>query len=99
MFDIIVEVVQEEREVEHTVSLYKPRHLLKTEYTNKKNLYGYNNNNYLDEDIPIMCFDPYKITFFGYDIFQVYTKSSGKFNIPHYLFDNIALLLHKHPWN
>ena len=30
----------------------------------QKNLYGHNNNNYLDEDVPIMCFDPRKITFF-----------------------------------
>ena len=30
-------------------------------------LYGHNNNNYLDEDMPIMCFDPRKITFFCYD--------------------------------
>ena len=27
----------------------------------KKKLYGHNNNNYLDEDIPIICFDPHKI--------------------------------------
>ena len=30
----------------------------------EKKLYGHNNNNYLDEDVPIMCFDPRKITFF-----------------------------------
>ena len=39
----------------------------KKEVCNKmkqKNLYGHNNNNYLDEDVPIMCFDPRKITFF-----------------------------------
>ena len=30
----------------------------------KIKLYGHNNNNYLDEDVPIMCFDPRKITFF-----------------------------------
>ena len=100
MFDIVVEVVRErEREVEHTVSIYKPCHLLKKEYTNKKKLYGHNNNNYLDEDMPIMCFDPRKITFFSYDILQVCTKIGGKFNFPHYFFDNIALLLRKHPWN
>ena len=29
----------------------------------KKKLYGHNNNNYLDEYMPIMCFDPSKITF------------------------------------
>ena len=29
----------------------------------KNKLYGHNNNNYLDEDVPIMCFDPRKITF------------------------------------
>ena len=52
--------------------------LLKKEYTNKKKLYGHNNNNYLDEDMPIMCFDPRKITFFGYDILQVCTNSSVK---------------------
>ena len=65
----------------------------------KNKLYGHNNNNYRDEDVSIMCFDLDKITFFGYDILQVHTKSSGKFNFPHYLFDNIALLLCKHPWN
>ena len=65
----------------------------------KKRLYGHNNNNYLDEEVLIMCFDPLKITFFGYDILQVRTKSSGKFNFLHYFFDNIALLLLKHPWN
>ena len=74
MFDIGVEVVQErEREVEQTVSIYKPHHFLNKEYTNKKinlcnkmkkKLYGHTNNNYLDEDVPIMCFDPRKITFF-----------------------------------
>ena len=63
----------------------------------KNQLNGHNNNNYLDEDMPIMCFDPHKITFFGYDILQVRTKSSGKFNFPHYFFENIALLLRKHP--
>ena len=88
-----------EREVEHDISIYKPRHLLNKEYTNKKKLYGHNNNNYLDEYMPIMCFDPHKITFFGYNILQVCTKSSGKFNSLHYFFDNIALLLCKHPWN
>ena len=62
-------------------------------------LYGHNNNNYLDVYVPIMCFDPRKITFFGYDILQVCTKSSGKFNFSQYFFDNIALLLRKHPWN
>ena len=30
----------------------------------QKNLYGHNNNNYLDEYVPIMCFNPCKITFF-----------------------------------
>ena len=65
----------------------------------KKKLYGHNNNNYLDEDVPIMCFDPRKITFFCYYILQVHTKSSGKFNFSHYFFDNIDLLLCKHPWN
>ena len=72
---MVVKVVQE-REVEHTVSIYKPRHLLKKEYTNRKKLYGHNNNNYLNEDMPIMCFDPCKITFFSYDILQVCTKTS-----------------------
>ena len=62
-------------------------------------LYGHNNNNCLDEEVPIMCFDPCKITFFYYYSLQVRTKSSGKFNFPHYLFDNVALLLRKHPWN
>ena len=65
----------------------------------KKKLYGHNNNNYLDEDMPIMHFDPHKITFFCYDILQVHTKSNAKFNFPHYFFDNIALLLRKRPWN
>ena len=65
----------------------------------KNKLYGHNNNNYLDEDMTIMCFDPCKITFFSYDILQVCTKTGGKFNFPHYFFDNIALLLRKHPWN
>ena len=84
-----------------------PSHLLNKEYTNKKKnirskmkkqLYGHNNNNYLDEDVPIMCFEPCKITF-CYDIPQVCTKSSAKFNFPHHLFDNIALLFCTHPWN
>ena len=62
-----------EREVEHIVSIYKPRHLLNKEYTNKKKyiyaikwkkkLYGHNNNNYLDENMPIICFDPAKSPF------------------------------------
>ena len=65
----------------------------------QKKLYGHNNNNYLDEDMPIMYFDTRKFTFFGYDILQVRTKSNGKFNFPHYFFDNIALLFRKHPWN
>ena len=30
----------------------------------KIKLYGHNNNNYLDEYMPIMCFDPHKIIFF-----------------------------------
>ena len=30
----------------------------------KKQLYWHNNNDYLDEDMPIMRFDPRKITFF-----------------------------------
>ena len=99
-----------EREVEHIVSIYKPRQLLNKEYAKNKNenirnkmkkikLYGHNNNNYLDDDMPIMCFDPRKITFYGYDILQVCTKSSGKFNFPHYFFDNITFFLRKHPWN
>ena len=50
----------------------------------KKKLYGHNNNNYLDEDMPIMRFDPGKITFFCYGIIHVRTKSSGKYNFPHY---------------
>ena len=105
---LLSKLFRREREVEHTVSIYKPRHLLNKDYTNKKTkscnkmkknkLYGHNNNNYLDEDMPIMCFDTCKITFF-YDILQVHTKSSGKFIFLHYFFDNIALLLHKHPWN
>ena len=45
----------------------------------KIKLYGHNNNNYLDEEVPIMCFEPRKITFFAYNILQVRTKSSGKF--------------------
>ena len=65
----------------------------------KKKLYGHNNSNYLDEDVPIMRFDPRKITFFCYGILQVRTKSNGKFNFLHYFFDNITLLLRKHPWN
>ena len=72
---------------------------IKKEYTNKKKLYGHNNNNYLNEDMPIMCFDPRKITFLCYDILQVHTKSSGKFNFSHYFFYNITLLLRKNPWN
>ena len=62
-------------------------------------LYGHNNDNYLDEDVPILCFDPWKITFFCYDILQVCTKSSGKFNFLHYFFYNITLLLRNNPWN
>ena len=106
---LLSKLFEREREVEHTISIYKPHHLLNKEYTNKKKnirsnltkkkLYGHNNNNYLDEDMPIMCFDPCKIIFSGYDILQVHTKSSGKFNFLHYFFDNIALLLRKHPWN
>ena len=65
----------------------------------QKNLYVHNNDNYLDEDVPIMCFDPCKFTFFCYYIIQVPTKSSGKFIFSHYFFDNVALLLRKHPWN
>ena len=41
----------------------------------KKKLYGHNNNNYLDEDMPIMCFEPHKITFSSYDILQFCTKN------------------------
>ena len=78
--------------------VYKQEKNIHSKMTKKK-LYGHNNNNYLDEDMPIMCFDPCKITFFGYDILQVCTKSNGKFNFSHYFFDNIALFLHKHPWN
>ena len=40
-----------------------------------------------------------QIHLFCYYIIQVHTKSSGKFNFLHYFFDNIALLLCKHPWN
>ena len=46
----------------------------------KRKLYGHNNNNYLDEDMPIMCFDPRKTTFLSYYILQVCTKTGGKFN-------------------
>ena len=37
-------------------------------------LYGHNNNNYLNEDVPIMCFDPCKITFF-FIIFFKFTQN------------------------
>ena len=105
---ILLSKLSGEREVEHIVSIYKPRHLIRSIQTEKniyicnkmkKKLYGHNNNNSLYEDVPIMCFDTRKITFFCYDILQVRTKSSGKINFPHYFFDNIALLLCKHTWN
>ena len=50
-------------------------------------------NNCLDEDMPIMRFHPYKITFLGYDIVHVRTKSGGKFIYSYDLFYKIALLL------
>ena len=49
-------------------------------HENKKiQIYIYHNN-YLDEDMPIMHYHPHKITFLGYDIVHVQTKSGGKFN-------------------
>ena len=83
-----------------TTSCFKQKYTnKKTNLCNKmkKKLYGYNHNNYLHEDVPIMCFYPRKITFLCYDILHVHTKSSGKFNFLNYFFDNISLLLRKHP--
>ena len=51
-----------------TTSFFKQRVYKQEKYIYaikwKKKLYGHNNNNYLDEYVPIMCFDPRKITFF-----------------------------------
>ena len=40
-------------------------------------LYGHKNNNYLDEDVPIMCFDPRKITFFVMIFFKFAQNPMG----------------------
>ena len=99
MFDIVVEVVQErERGRTYCINIQTTPFIKKRVYKQEK-LYGHNNNNYLDEYMPIMCFDPRKITFLVMILFKFAQKPVGNLIFCITYFDNIALFLRKHPWN